>query len=426
MMDEAGWEGFDSLEIDEDALADFALPSVAQQANSTPNNFRAPFGAQPEYDANTADNTLPSFLAPVVSSEQPAVSAYRHRSVAASQQHPIVVAQHPSDVTIQQPPIVASQQPPVVAQQLTVVAFQQPAVGASQQPAVAQHHSRQHLDVYHRSRSPVRSQVATASSLPSPGRRSTGGWSGEAGRHDSSVNSPSARELVSTVRQPGKNLQSSSGRRSNELDASRLLGDDDAESDLERKCQLEGPPGPAGAARAILNADRSELGSAAKGPRLFECVSWLAALRGLGLPWDHAHLGAGGSLSSAGDARLASNNLSTISRHVHEHPSRRWCALVFIRSVEMLAGEVETVVCDPTGEMGASVDRRLLHSQPKAICEGATLLLEGIVALMPVHGASCRLLITERTVSKVFVPTDVAASQASCLFADARAVLGGA
>merc|ERR1712178_242674 len=103
-----------------------------------------------------------------------------------------------------------------------------------------------------------------------------------------------------------------------------------------------------------------------------------------------------------GGSFLKTNNLAAVAR---QSSPQRWDLAVVVRRVDLVAGEIDVIVSDPTGEMGATVDRRVAMSWPRAACEGTALLLAGVVA---VGGADlpCRLLIMERNVARHFAPCD--------------------
>merc|ERR1712004_211129 len=93
-----------------------------------------------------------------------------------------------------------------------------------------------------------------------------------------------------------------------------------------------------------------------------DSISWLSALKRLNLPFDAFHLGALGTAPSAGI--FATNNLAAVART--SFPPKRWDLLVLVRRVELVAGEIDLTVSDPTGEMGATVDRRVAIAWPHA------------------------------------------------------------
>jgi len=97
---------------------------------------------------------------------------------------------------------------------------------------------------------------------------------------------------------------------------------------------------------------------------------------------------------------------------------------VLVRRVELIAGEIDIIIADPTGEIVATVDRRVAMAWPRAACEGTVLLLTDVIA---VCGADlpCRLLIMEKNVAHHFTQGDVTPEQAESLIAEARASLSG-
>eukprot|EP00928_Gymnodinium_smaydae_P083380 TRINITY_DN6661_c0_g1_i2.p2 TRINITY_DN6661_c0_g1~~TRINITY_DN6661_c0_g1_i2.p2 ORF type:complete len:273 (+),score=64.58 TRINITY_DN6661_c0_g1_i2:105-923(+) len=210
--------------------------------------------------------------------------------------------------------------------------------------------------------------------------------------------------------------------------------EDDDDIELQRRCRLEAPPGPAGNLRALRDGAApgaaAAQAAAAKGPPLHESLAWLAALRALGLPFSALNLGL---LPPVQPGAAADGGLALVARLARREPGRRWRLLVQVRTLELLAGELEATVRDPTGELGATLDRRLPLTQPKAASEGAVLLLEGVVAVSLAGNAgsgtsarrgtgdTCRLLVMPRAVARVFSPNDVTGADASALLADARA-----
>lgn len=194
------------------------------------------------------------------------------------------------------------------------------------------------------------------------------------------------------------------------------------EAALLLKCQQEGPPGPAGGSLALpgWQSGQKKPASTSHALLLSESIGWLCALKVLQLPPNHFHLGVG-SPASAGGSFMATNNLAAVASQ--PSPPKRWDLAVLVRRVELVAGEIDIIVSDPTGEMGATVDRRVAVSWPRAACEGTALLLAGVVA---VRGADlpCRLLIMERNVARHFAPCDVKAEEAEALLTEARACAG--
>jgi hypothetical protein len=199
--------------------------------------------------------------------------------------------------------------------------------------------------------------------------------------------------------------------------------DDVDEAAILLRCQQEGPPGPAGGSLALpgYSAEHSKLGDMSKGPPISESVGWLCALKFLKLPFDPFHLGAGGT-SADHTSFLMTHNLAAVMRH--PPPPRRWDLAVLVRRVELIAGEIDIIVADPTGEIGATVDRRVAMAWPRAACEGTVLLLTDVIAIC---GADlpCRLLIMEKNVAHHFTQGDVTPEQAESLIAEARASLSG-
>lgn len=209
--------------------------------------------------------------------------------------------------------------------------------------------------------------------------------------------------------------------------------EDEDEAMLVMRCRREGPPGPAGALPALLGAP-SDLGASAGaggstqrhgGMPLSEQVTWLCALQTLGLPFDAFHLGALAGQPPRGAAGEPSFfegcGLAAVAQD--PWPPRRWRLCVLVQRVEFVAGEVEVVVCDPTGEMGATLDRGVAKAWPNAVCEGATLVLQDVTALKAASGGPCWLLVMARNVVKHFVPGTAAAEEAEGLLAAARAAL---
>eukprot|EP00933_Yihiella_yeosuensis_P067061 TRINITY_DN7167_c1_g1_i3.p1 TRINITY_DN7167_c1_g1~~TRINITY_DN7167_c1_g1_i3.p1 ORF type:complete len:494 (-),score=94.62 TRINITY_DN7167_c1_g1_i3:354-1835(-) len=211
---------------------------------------------------------------------------------------------------------------------------------------------------------------------------------------------------------------------------------EDDESALEAMSRSAGPPGPAGEVLALpqapdINHSSSSLGRSAP-VKLSRCISWLKALRNLNLPFDAFHLGIskGCQPINAGQQQsaLEANNLRYVLSAA-PWPPKRWHLLVLIRRVELLAGEIHVIVCDPTSETSATIDRRVAQAWPRAVCEGSALLLADVVAVPPVRTSaaasssrlsfSTRLLITERSVKMAIAPGEVQSSESAELLAAA-------
>lgn len=202
----------------------------------------------------------------------------------------------------------------------------------------------------------------------------------------------------------------------------------DEDALLLARSRQEGPPGPAGAVLALPGLqgqpDVLQCRDGNSGPALAQNVAWLFALKALGLPFDGFHLGLTRHLpQSASPTALETHNVSAVLANPWQ--PRRWHLLVQICRVELLAGEIDITVCDPTGEASATVDRRVHASWPRAICEGAVLLLGDVVSVPPVARARYpkpRLLIMQRSLARAFTPSDVPPVEASELLVAAAAV----
>lgn len=205
--------------------------------------------------------------------------------------------------------------------------------------------------------------------------------------------------------------------------------EDDEDAVLLARCRQEGPPGPAGGVLALPGPGIEKSDAAtrvARGPPLSECIAWLCALRALDLPFDGFHLGSPGAGAPRDDVSsfLKAHNLAAVAQHPF-HP-RRWHLVVLVRRIELVAGEIDILVCDPTGEMEATVDRRAVHAWPRAVSEGATLILADVVALPPAAPAlpaarrTPRLLIMERSLARAFAPGDAEPEEALRLLREAR------
>eukprot|EP00931_Biecheleriopsis_adriatica_P101111 TRINITY_DN76321_c0_g1_i1.p1 TRINITY_DN76321_c0_g1~~TRINITY_DN76321_c0_g1_i1.p1 ORF type:complete len:454 (+),score=98.11 TRINITY_DN76321_c0_g1_i1:31-1392(+) len=205
--------------------------------------------------------------------------------------------------------------------------------------------------------------------------------------------------------------------------------DDEDEAALAALHRKEGPPGPAGGNLALPGIQITGP-QQAHTPRasLSESAAWLRALKALGLPADAFHLGLSphaGAQDSPNTPTLAAHNLGLVAKSGPGSP-QRWQLLVLIRRVELVAGEIEVLLCDPTGEALATVDRRVPHVWPKAICEGSVLHLTDAVA---VHALglkrSSRLLVTLKSLKQSFLASEPFA-EAAALLASARQVAASA
>lgn len=197
--------------------------------------------------------------------------------------------------------------------------------------------------------------------------------------------------------------------------------EDEDEDCILQRCRREGPPGPAGALPALTcswtaaRAGQAPISSSSGGGPLCECLGWLCALKVLDLPFDRFHLRGEGTCTAP--SFMATQNLAEVSRH--SWPPKRWHLVVVVRRVDLVAGEIDVVVGDPTAEMGATVDRRVSGTWPRAACEGTALLLAGVTAVRKT-GAPCRLLIMDKTVVRAFSAGDMGADEAERLMAAAR------
>ncbi|CAE7358098.1 unnamed protein product [Symbiodinium sp. CCMP2592] len=178
------------------------------------------------------------------------------------------------------------------------------------------------------------------------------------------------------------------------------------------------PPGPAGRMLALPGARQSGLqqntGVAGKIDWV-DNLAWLRALKHLQLPFDVFTLGQNRDGSLPGRQTLAS------LRALTDDVPQRCCLLVLVRTVEVLAGEVEALLCDPTGSAWASMDRRVAGAWPKACCEGSVLVLLGALAL-----PGPRLFVGPRAVTQVFQQSDSETAEAAELRAAARRAALGA
>eukprot|EP00439_Symbiodinium_sp_Y106_P048081 s902_g6.t1 len=158
------------------------------------------------------------------------------------------------------------------------------------------------------------------------------------------------------------------------------------------------PPGPAGRMLALPGARQSGLQQSTGVAGKIDWVdnlAWLRALKHLQLPFDVFTLGQHRDGSLPGRQTLAS------LRALTDDVPQRCCLLVLVRTVEVLAGEVEALLCDPTGSAWASMDRRVAGAWPKACCEGSVLVLLGALAL-----PGPRLFVGPQAVTQVFPQSD--------------------
>lgn len=200
------------------------------------------------------------------------------------------------------------------------------------------------------------------------------------------------------------------------------------EASVLRRCRDEGPPGPAGLAPALPSIPgqgkrKGPVVPSMHGPPLSHCVSWLSALWTLDVPFDTFHLGAGGAPRH--ESMIVQQNLAVVRR---TPTPRRWHLTVLVRNVEVAAGEADLVLQDPTGEMRASVDRRMLQAWPGKVTQGATLILAGVMAVPAsrARATDCQLLIMSKSLVTPIHPSDVPEDKAKRLLADAEETLRGA
>jgi len=185
---------------------------------------------------------------------------------------------------------------------------------------------------------------------------------------------------------------------------------EDEDAALLRSKQ-EGPPGPAGAVPALPGIRGVTRPVASRRASLAQSVGWLCALRAMDLPLDRFHLGIGVPERAS---FLTSHNLQTVRQS--PTPSR-WYLMVLVKKVEVIAGEIEVIVFDPSGEMAATVDHRAPLTWARNICEGTALLLAGVLAV-----GRCRLLIMAKSIVRIFGPSDVNAHDTQRLLSQAAFV----
>jgi hypothetical protein len=225
------------------------------------------------------------------------------------------------------------------------------------------------------------------------------------------------------------------------------LPDDDDDAILDR-LRRQGPPGPASSVITLHGcaaagpklrhssdffhfADKSTASCSISSTALAENPAWLRAIRGAGLPFNAFHLGLGGS---GGDSPMAKSNLSTVDQHIYSF--LRWCLIVVVQRVEMIAGELSLIISDPTGHAHATVDRNVSKKWPHVASEGSALILVNAVAVPPVAAASKRLsrvadvslsrpqvLITGRCLTNCVAASDVPQDEAVRLVAEAKSCL---
>mmetsp|Transcript_60384 Transcript_60384/g.143936 ORF Transcript_60384/g.143936 Transcript_60384/m.143936 type:complete len:380 (-) Transcript_60384:127-1266(-) len=191
-----------------------------------------------------------------------------------------------------------------------------------------------------------------------------------------------------------------------------------------RLAQQEGPPGPAGLAPALpgLRGERPSGGLvAANRTSLCQSVSWLLALKAQGLPFDPFHLGTTPDPAPGSSSLMASQNISQVIDITARAGSQRWNLMVHVQRVTVVAGELDLLLRDPTGEIGAVVDYKLHGSMSRAFAEGATYWLNQVRALPT---SPCRLLIMQASLVRHFLPNDVGLSEAQELLQEARQSLG--
>jgi len=204
-----------------------------------------------------------------------------------------------------------------------------------------------------------------------------------------------------------------------------LAAGDDEEA-LVARCRCEGPPGPASSTLVVSGSGPKPPWAMGSGcnTALGENVAWLSALQALSLPFDRFHLGAGGR---PGGSPMGTHNLACVARGLW--PPKRWHLVVLVRRVEMVAGEINALVVDPTGEAWASIDRHVPKAWPHAATEGSVLLLANVVAVpplaIPTSGAlksdrRPRLLVMERSLGRCFAQADVGPEESGKLLAEAK------
>ncbi|CAJ1364052.1 unnamed protein product [Effrenium voratum] len=161
---------------------------------------------------------------------------------------------------------------------------------------------------------------------------------------------------------------------------------------------LAGPPGPAGGYLALPGAGQPD---AAVAVNWAEQLPWLRALKHLQLPLDAFNLG----LSS--DGCLAGRQLL---REVHGWELRRCCLLVLVRRLEVVAGELQAQLADPSGCAWASLGFGGRCCEGSVLCLVGALVVQGMVFVPP------------SAVAQVFPPSQGSSAEAQELRAAARAV----
>eukprot|EP00929_Paragymnodinium_shiwhaense_P035035 TRINITY_DN18992_c0_g1_i3.p1 TRINITY_DN18992_c0_g1~~TRINITY_DN18992_c0_g1_i3.p1 ORF type:complete len:312 (+),score=27.79 TRINITY_DN18992_c0_g1_i3:86-937(+) len=128
------------------------------------------------------------------------------------------------------------------------------------------------------------------------------------------------------------------------------MDDEESDSELERRCLERGPPGPAGALRALPASGLAVSEQPTCAAPLASCISWLEALRAMKMPLDRPHLGLGGDFGAAATSRswLALNNVATIKATIARRGPGHCRLLALVDSTRCVAGEMEVRMRDPT------------------------------------------------------------------------------
>lgn len=156
----------------------------------------------------------------------------------------------------------------------------------------------------------------------------------------------------------------------------------------------QGPPGPAGHQLSLEWPTAALCKEEARKFCLWKYGTWIQALKALDLPLDDWHEGKGPATDLSISSWLREQNLAAVKEATFENGvCRKWHLLVLVRSMRAQAGEVELTVCDPTAQMDAFLDHRVLSKWPGAIHEGATLALRNAIVLHP-KPSTWQLLIT--------------------------------
>eukprot|EP00746_Dinoflagellata_sp_MGD_P007881 gnl/MRDRNA2_/MRDRNA2_115686_c0_seq1.p1 gnl/MRDRNA2_/MRDRNA2_115686_c0~~gnl/MRDRNA2_/MRDRNA2_115686_c0_seq1.p1 ORF type:complete len:474 (-),score=66.53 gnl/MRDRNA2_/MRDRNA2_115686_c0_seq1:181-1602(-) len=219
--------------------------------------------------------------------------------------------------------------------------------------------------------------------------------------------SPSQNQINREIGAQGKNRM---------MDPWGALDQQGVNESLEMGLRLEdqqGPPGPAGRQLALEWPTATPRSDETRSFCLWKHGAWMRALQALDLPLDDWHTGKGLSTDLSKTSWLRDQNLAAVKAHCETRSHRKWHLLVLVRNLRSQCGEVELTVCDPTSQMEAFVDHRVLGKWPDAIREGTALVLQNAFVVHPKPN-SWQLVITTGSLVQPFAPETLHEGRNSC------------